>query len=226
MLMQLRETQQLERMMFMELKQLKDRYSVKKFDPEKKLSEAQIQLLVDAFRLCPSSINIQPWRLVVVADEQKKAMLATAGKDTNADRIRECSHLLVLVRRPVTLSHCKRVVSETPIFQRIVERMKISNGKLAAYFWYSSKKSGGRHWASNQVYLALGFLLATCASAGIGALPMEGIKHRKMDKLLQLASGERTVVALAVGFPHADDADNPSRLSKARFPENEVVTII
>ena len=210
----------------MELKHLKERYSVKKFDPQKKLTDEQVQLLSEAFHLCPSSINMQPWRLIVVENDQRKLLLAEAGKDTNSERIKECSHLLVLVRRKVTMAHCKRVVENTPIFQKIIERMKLTTGKLAAYFWYYSKKNGGRHWTANQVYLALGFLLATCASSGIGALPMEGIKHRKMDKLLNLPAGERTVVTLAVGFPHQDDAQNPSRLKKARFPMDDVVTVV
>ena len=210
----------------MELTQLKERYSVKKFDSEKKVPLDQIQLLQDAFHLCPSSVNMQPWRLVVVQDQQMKAQLAIAGKDTNSERIRECSHLLVLVRRPVTLAHCRRIVDETPIFQRIIERMKLTTGKLAAYFWYYSRKNGGKHWTANQVYLALGFLLATCASAGIGALPMEGIRHRKMDKLLNLQDGERTVVAIALGHAHPDDADNPSRLNKARLPIDEVIKVL
>ena len=208
----------------MDLAVLEKRYSVKKFDPARKLSSEQLSLLEEAFHLCPSSINIQPWKLVVVETQEMKEQIAKqAGKDTNNARIRECSHLLVLVRRPVTMAHCRRIVETTPIFQRIIERMKLTTGKLSAYFWYYSKKEGGARWAAHQVYLALGFLSAVAASENIGALPMEGIRKRKMDRLLGLKSGERTVVALAVGFPHPDDADNPSKLHKARLPKDEVV---
>ena len=208
----------------MDLSVLQNRYSVKKFDAGRRLSSEQIALLENAFHLCPSSINIQPWKLMVVESAAVKDHLAVqAGKDTNVARIQECSHLLVLVRRPVTMAHCRRVVETTPIFQRIIERMKITAGKLTAYFWYYSQKEGGRRWAAHQIYLALGFLLAAAASANIGALPMEGIRKRKMDRLLGLKNGERTVAALAVGFPHPDDADNPSRLQKSRLPKEEVI---
>ncbi len=211
----------------MNLSHLKARYSVKKFDRERKLSIEQVDLLKNAFHLCPSSLNIQPWKLVVVEDERLKNQIAEqTGKDTNVERIEECSHLFVLVRRPVTMAHCRRVVENTPIFQWIIERMKLTTGKLVSYFWFYSKKEGGKQWAARQVYLALGFLLATAAAEGIGALPMEGIRRRKMDKVLHLPRGERTVVALAVGYSHSEDAQNPSKLRKARFPKDEVVVTV
>jgi nitroreductase / dihydropteridine reductase len=210
----------------MEQKQLLERYSVKKFDPERKLSKEQVTLLTDAFRYCPSSFNSQPWRLVMVADPAMKKRLAEAGKDSNGDCIRDCSHLLLLVRRPVTMAHARKVIASTPIFLKLIERLKLSAGKLAGYLWFYAKQHGGRHWAANQVYLAMGFLLAVCASAGIGALPMEGIHSRKMDRIVGLRNGERTVLALAVGYPHADDAGNPSRLEKARLPSDEVIQVI
>ncbi|MBN2526285.1 MAG: nitroreductase family protein [Deltaproteobacteria bacterium] len=210
----------------MELKHLKERYSVKKFDENQKLGPEQIQWLKDAFYLCPSSFNSQPWKMIIVENDARKKALAAAGKDTNGDCIKECSHLLVLVRRPMTMSHAKKVIETTPIFQKLIERMKVTTGKLAAFLWVYSKKHGGRHWTQNQVYLATGFLLAACASAGIGALPMEGINARKMDKLLKLPAHERTVLAIAVGMPHADDAQNPSRLQKSRLPLDEVVATI
>ena len=207
----------------MELKQLHERYSVKKFDADKKLTPDQVKLLVEAFRLCPSSFNAQPWRLIVVADEEKKKQLAAAGKDTNGDRILECSHLLVLANRPVTMTHARKVIETTPIFQRLIERFHLTTSKFAAYLWFYARKHGGRRWTTNQVYLATGFVLAVCASSGIGALPMEGISRRKMDRILGLSGGERTVLAVAVGHPHEDDAENPSRLKKARLPGSDVV---
>jgi nitroreductase / dihydropteridine reductase len=210
----------------MRQKDIRERYSVKKFDSEKKLTDDQVAFLMDAFRYCPSSFNSQPWRLIVVSKPEMKNRLAAAGKDTNGDRIRECSHLLLLVRRPVTVAHARKVIESTPIFLKLIERLKLSTGKLAGYLWFYAKQHGGRHWAAHQVYLAMGFLLAACASAGIGALPMEGIQPRKMDRILGLQNGERTVLALAVGYPHKDDAENPSRLEKARLPFNDVIQLI
>lgn len=207
----------------MNINELHRRYSVKQFDPEKKLSTEQVNLLKNAFHLCPSSLNMQPWKLIVVESDHVKKQLAVAGKDTNAQRIEECSHLLVFARRNVSLAHCRQVVETTPIFQRLLEKFKLTTEKMAAYFWYYSKKEGGRHWTAHQVYLAFGFMLAVCAANDIGALPMEGIHRRKMDRLLKLGPGIKSVAAIAVGYPDAADADNPSRLHKARLSMDEVI---
>jgi nitroreductase/dihydropteridine reductase len=37
------------------------RYTTKAYDPNKKIPQDQIDLLLEVLRLAPSSINIQPW---------------------------------------------------------------------------------------------------------------------------------------------------------------------
>ena len=55
-----------------------ERFSVKKFDSTRKLPEEQISELIECFRLSPSSLNLQAWKLVVVSDENMKNKLADA----------------------------------------------------------------------------------------------------------------------------------------------------
>ena len=55
------------------------RRSVKKFDPTHVLTETEIERLVGAAILSPTSFNIQNWRFVVVTDPLVKAELRQAG---------------------------------------------------------------------------------------------------------------------------------------------------
>ena len=207
----------------MDLKKLRLRYSVKKFDPTKKVSNEILENIIDCFHLCPSSLNAQPWKLVVVSDPKLKEKLAEAGMDANKKRILECSHLLILMTRRLDMSHIHQVIDSTKMLQIMMKKKGISRFKFSLFMWAYSRLKGLNRWASNQLYIALGFLLAACSELEVGALPMEGIRKGKLDRILGLGSEFRTQVAVAIGYPHADDLDNPSRIEKSRLPRDQVV---
>ena len=60
---------------------LKWRYATKKFDVEKKLSEKDLETLLEAMRLSPSSYGIQPWKFIVVESQAMKEKLSPAAWD-------------------------------------------------------------------------------------------------------------------------------------------------
>lgn len=210
----------------MNIEKLKARYAVKRFDPDKKLNQEDIELLKIAFHLCPSSLNIQAWKLVVVESEEKKKKIAECGRNRNVDRLKDCSHILILARKKIDLKHIDRVLKGTEMLQILVKKMRLNLFKMKMFMWVYSKINGGSRWTSNQVYLALGFLLATCASKEIGALPMEGVYKKRIDKILNFNGKYKTEVAICIGYPHEKDLTNPSRLSKSRLPFEEIIEVI
>jgi nitroreductase len=58
------------------IEQLKWRAAVKKYDPTKKLTEEQINTLLEAANLSPSAYGLQPYRFYVVSDDKTKAAMA------------------------------------------------------------------------------------------------------------------------------------------------------
>ncbi|MDC3250096.1 nitroreductase family protein [bacterium] len=210
----------------MNIEQLKARYAVKRFDPDKKISSADLEVLKNAFHLCPSSLNIQAWKLVIVESESMKLKIAECGRNRNVDRLKDCSHVLVLARKKIGFKHIDRVLKGTEMLQVLVKNMGLNLFKMKMFMWVYSKINGGSRWTSNQVYLALGFLLATCAARGIGALPMEGVFKKRVDKLLGFEGEYKTEVAICIGFAHQKDSTNPSKLNKSRLPFDEIVEVV
>ena len=205
---------------------MSDRFSVKKFNSNLKLSSEQINELVECFRLSPSSLNLQAWKLIVVSDEKMKERLAKAGRNDNSKRIKECSHFFVLTRKKLSMSHFEKVIDSTEILKLTIKKRKMRPWHMKAFFYAYSMFMGRKKWSTNQLYIALGVLLAACAKMRIGALPMEGINCRQIDKILNLPSEFRTVVGLCVGYPHEREETNPSRLRKSRFSQEEVCTFV
>lgn len=85
------------------LESLKWRYAVKKFDPNKKVSENDIQELIDAFVLTPSSFGLQPWKLLYVEDMEKRKKMASFC--WNESQILESSGIFVLAREADISDH-------------------------------------------------------------------------------------------------------------------------
>ncbi|MGI4803417.1 MAG: nitroreductase family protein, partial [Janthinobacterium lividum] len=74
------------------LEALEWRYATKKMNG-KQVPEEKIEKILDAIRLAPSSIGLQPYNVVVISDpELKKQILPIAN---NQQQMIDCSHLLV-----------------------------------------------------------------------------------------------------------------------------------
>src|SRR3989442_15201113 len=74
------------------LEAIKSGKSVSKFKPTP-VPEQKIQAVFNAARLAPSADNLQPWKFIVVRDEDVKRQVAAAC--TNAKRVADAPILVV-----------------------------------------------------------------------------------------------------------------------------------
>jgi len=70
------------------------RYATKKFDSSKKLSDEQYNDLKEILRLTPSSFGLQPWKFVIIRDQELKGKLVAASY--NQTQVADCDALVVL----------------------------------------------------------------------------------------------------------------------------------
>ena len=201
------------------------RYSVKNYDPNKKLSDDDFQSLKDVLRLSPSATNIQPWHYVIADDDAGKARVAkgTDGHhEANSSKIRNASHVIVFCSRAVaTDEYLSELLEKEDADGRFSEpkrkqQMDDKRKKSVNNHRYSAKDEP--HWLAQQVYISMGALLLGAASLGIDATPMEGVDFAILDDELKLNSKGLTAVGVVcLGYRSGDgyNADLPkSRLSK------------
>ena len=77
------------------LDDLKWRYATKKYDPTKKLAQADVDKIIEAARLAPTSSGLQQFRLIVISNQELKDKIVPIAKDQQI--VADCSHLLVFV---------------------------------------------------------------------------------------------------------------------------------
>jgi len=189
---------------------MQNRYTTKVYNSTKKVSQSDVNELAQILTLSPSSINSQPWRFIIIGNQEIKEKLATYAKH-NQQRVIDCSHLIVFTR-----------FNNIELFE---EQLKQLPSARLEYFLKNKKPIGKEKiysWFNKQVYLSLGVLLTACANMGIDATPMEGIEADNFDKILDLVD-HSTVVATCIGYRDKEDFNDPIKAPKRRISIDKVV---
>lgn len=204
------------------IESLQWRYAVKKFDPEKILTEDQINVLTESLRLTATSYGLQLMKFIVLKDKNLRAQLLDACY--NQKQVEEASHLIVLCRN--TNIHKEEIeafiqnISETREIEKNTPGLQAyKKGMLSLLQWEDER---AQNWMVNQIYIALGTLLTTCAVERIDACPMEGFIPSKIDKVLNLErQGLTSVLLCPVGY--RSKVDKHSSYKKVRKSESDII---
>jgi nitroreductase len=201
--------------------QMNWRYAVKQFDPSRKIGRREWAALEESMRLAPSSCGLQPWTFILVKDAALRAKLLPASRGQS--QIVDASHLVVFA--------AKRNMSESDLdahLQRCAEVRGVAvdslrgfRGMMAGFLLAGMDEAGRAAWAKNQVFIALGALLAGAAFLGIDACPMEGFDHLQYDEILGLREkGLTAAVVATLGYRAA--GDKYATAPKVRFLREQV----
>lgn len=196
------------------------RYATKKFDTSKKVSESDLNELLEAMRLSASSFGIQPWKFLVITNKSIREKIK--GAAWGQAQVTDASHLIVLC---VKKGLDKKYMSEYVKFVETDRGLKAGALKgfedmLHGYIDSSSGKVDD--WSRRQVYIVLGNLLTSAALKRIDACPMEGFDAGKVDEILGLEKkGFGVAVMCPIGYRASDD--DYAKHKKTRFPLNSIV---
>jgi nitroreductase len=201
------------------------RYATKKFDPTKKISAADWKAIEDALVLTPSSYGLQPWKFIVVQNQEIKDKLTAAS--WNQKQVSECSHMLVLAAlNKMSTSYVEHFIARTAEVRGMnVADLGGFQTMLVKNIVEGNQVKNVTEWATKQCYIALGNAMTVASVLGIDACPMEGIDPQKYDEILNLKGSDyQTVVALPLGY--RDSSDKYATSKKVRFSSQEIVQYI
>ena|SRR5690606_3936275 len=194
------------------------RYATKKFN-DRKISEENLQEIINAINLSASSAGMQPYRLFVIENTEIRKEL---GADSFNPQIADASHLLVFA----TLSSVTQKTIGDYITmvatQRNIPADSLVDFKNALEGNFITKTDEETlKWATNQAYIGLGTGMIAAANLKIDATPMEGFNPEKFDSVLGLnEKGLKSVVLLALGY-RDEEKDVFAKMKKVRLPNEE-----
>ncbi len=199
------------------LNNLNWRFATKRFLADKKISQDGFNKILEAVRLAPTSLGLQPFHVLVVNSQAVKAKLYPVSNEQ--PQVLEAEYLLVFCARLDILEQIEKYVAEgkkvNPADTERLEKFKIARQE----FFKNKTVDEILNWSARQAYLALGFALAACAELKIDSCPMEGFEKEKVDEVLELPSYLKSLAYLAIGYR----AEEPAR-DKVRLPENNLFT--
>lgn len=207
------------------IQDLQWRYATKAYDASKKVSKENIDLIIEAARLAPTSSGLQPFRIIAIEDNAIRQQLLVGA--LNPTCMTDCSHVLVFAAWD---EYTEKRVDD--MFDFTVKERNIPYAAVEGYvtqlkaFFAKQTKEEHQHHAAKQAYIALGLALAQAAELQIDATPAEGINPLVFDEVLGLADkGLKTAFIIYVGYSDKQK-DWLAPMKKVRIPTEDFVTFI
>jgi len=204
------------------IEDLQWRHAVKAYDPTKKVSQENVDKIVEAARFAPTSSGLQPFKILIVENQALKEELANGA--LNPDCMRECSHVLVFAAWDRYTEERIDKVYDFTTDERDLPRGRFDSytDKLKSIYLSEAAERNFAHTA-RQTYIALGLALAQAAELRVDSTPAEGFDNQVVDEVLQLEKhGLKSVSLMYVGV--ADSSrDWISTMKKVRVPKEEFV---
>ncbi len=204
------------------LENLQWRYATKKYDPARKVSQENVDKIVEAARLAPTSSGLQQFRVIVITDQELKNKIVpiALGQQVVAD----CSHLLVFAAWDHYTEERIMATYDYTTDQRGLPRGRFASytDRLKAAYLPQTPEQNFVHTA-RQAYIGFGLAIAQAAELKVDSTPMEGFTNEELDELLDLKSkGLKSVTLLPLGYrdPEGDWLVN---MKKVRVPKEQFV---
>lgn len=199
------------------IQDLQWRHAVKAYDSSKKVTEEDINKIVEAARLAPTSSGLQPFQVLVIKNQEIKERL-TAGA-LNPDCMRDCSHVLIFAAWDRYTAERIDDVYDWTTQERGLPQGRFSSytDKLKEIYLKQTAEENHAHIA-RQTYIALGLALAQAAELKIDSTPVEGFDNLLVDKELELDKlGLKSVSLMYLGYANKEN-DWLASMKKVRTP--------
>ena len=191
---------------------IETRRSVKHFDPAHAMPEADMQRLLEAAILSPTSFNMQNWRFVWVRDSDKRQAIRAAA--WNQAQVTDASALLVLcadlnahAREP------QRYWQEAP--QPVREMIVPMIGKF-----YADQPQLQRDEAMRSIGIASQTIMLAARAMGYDSNPMIGFDPKVVAEVIGLPDDHVIGLMLAIG-----KAVKPAMARGGQLPLTEVLVV-
>jgi nitroreductase len=187
------------------IEDLQWRYATKKFDPSKRISETDLNIIKEALRLTPTSMGLMPLKFLIIENPEIREKLKIAANGQS--QVTDASHFIVLcsVTDP-NETHVDNHMSLISAVRNVEIQSLDGFSKSAKNFISTFSMDNKKTWTSKQAYIALGLLMSVCAQLRIDATPMEGFRPNEFDEILNLKDQNlHSVLACPIGFRHDED---------------------
>lgn len=169
---------------------LKRRYACRDYDPNRKISDQDFHLILEAGQLSPSSYGFEPWHFLVIESESLKQALAPIALGAQK-ALASASHFVIILSRTQAslrydapyIGYMMREIQGLPEDFCEFKQQRFETFQKEDFDLLSTERATF-DWASKQSYLALSQMMQVAALRGIDSLAMEGFNRQAVTDLL------------------------------------------
>lgn len=203
------------------LDKLKWRYAAKAMNGQQ-VPQEQIDQIIEAISLSPTSSGLQPFEVFVITNQEVKEKIRPVA--WNQAMVTDCSHLFVFAAWDTyteeRINYMFDLTNEIRGFKN--EGWENYRQQLLKFYPQRDAELNFQH-AAWQAYIAFTNAINAAAFLGLDATPMEGFEPEAVDEILGLKEkGLRSCVMLPVGYRDAEN-DWLVNLKKVRKPLTKLV---
>jgi nitroreductase len=195
---------------------IRQRRTTKKFKPDP-IPAATLQELVDLTIAAPSSYNLQPWRIVLVTDPEKRAALTKAAYNQAQIATAPVTFVFAVSLRgwEETLEHTIKTATELGAW----------NDKACAYFrsavpaFQNSLNDKLREYPIKDALIAATHLALAAESLGLNSAFMNGWQEDAVKEVIGAKGNDDIAIALLMPIGYSDGSYGPA----GRLPQSVTV---
>ena len=185
---------------------IRTRRSIRKFKPDP-IPEEKIKLLLESARLAPSGTNTQPWRFIVVRDDDTKTRLQRAAHNQRHVK-----------RAPVIIVCCAdlKAFKEFPVrVDELIESGALPERTREVFIPYLKKgmstvtKDALMVAAAANVAIAVEHIVLQAVEIGLGTCWVRWYEDNQVKEILGIPDHIEVMALLPVGIPDEDPAPRP-----------------
>lgn len=183
-------------------KVIRERHSIRKYDPSWKISQEEIEEILNEAILAPSSSNLQPWRFIVINDQALKETLQPIA--FNQQQVTEASAMIAVLGDTEAYRNAEEIYGQahaTGIMPLDVKEKMVGNITTN----YSSLPPERR---SNIALVDGGLvsmqLMLSAKAKGYDTVAMGGYDANKLRELFNIPSRYVPVMLIALGKAAAE----------------------
>lgn len=177
---------------------IKERRSVNFFEPGKQISDEKLRELFEIANLSPSSFNLQPWKVVVVRQPERKKVLRRCA--LNQSKVEEASAVLIMIADPKAVEdNVERVLDSWQSLGYITPEMRVTYAEMTKSLYSTEDSLKRKIFAvKNTALFAMNFMLAA-KGLGYETHPMDGFDEECIKKEFYIPSDKIIPMLVAVG---------------------------
>lgn len=185
------------------LDSLKQRRSINFFEPNKEISDEKLKELFEIANLAPSSFNLQPWKVVVVRDQNRKRVLRQCA--FNQPKVEEASVILIMIADPLALEeNIERMFDSWESLGYMKPEMRETYRTMVYQLQGEPESLKRKFFAIKNTALFAMNLMIAAKGLDLDTHPMDGFDEDCIKKEFNIPKDKIIPMLIAVGYLKKD----------------------